>query len=366
MSEVRKLARLGGDVRKIAALLQSKAPKGHHLAYINDREAALLKSHGGSGHVDEETGVRSYNDGMTDFSQVQGDLANQPMPAETAAPTTTISPGAAQSIGPDVSAPQQTTIAAPQQPSTSPFSQAAMQAFYAQPAGGTSPYVSTFGGPSEAQLQSQLGVTPGAGAPAGQAGYQPPVPEQPAATGGGLGQYADKALKALTEPDTLKKLGLAGLGTIPGIMGARRAQAQGQAAKAEQQALAAPYQAQGQQLQAQAQSGMLSAANQQALQAAQAQMQQQAAARGGVGVEQQGAQIAALRQQLLNNQFQMGVQLSGIGDQIALGAIRTGLQADQYVANLQQNYFTNLARVLGNYAPETTQQAAARQQAPSQ
>ena len=69
------------------------------------------------------------------------------------------------------------------------------------------------------------------------------------------------------------------------------------------------------------------------------------------------AQIAALRQQLLNNQFQMGVQLSGIGDQIALGAIRTGLQADQYVANLQQNYFSNLARVLGGYAPQGTQQA---------
>jgi len=43
-STLKKLTGMGGDVRKIAALLQKKAPPGHKLAYINDEEAALAQS----------------------------------------------------------------------------------------------------------------------------------------------------------------------------------------------------------------------------------------------------------------------------------------------------------------------------------
>ena len=85
MSELKKMTKLGGDVRKIAALLQAKAPKGEMLAYINPREAAILKSYGGSGEVDPETGIPSFDDGFDvggfeDIGQ-QMDTGAPPAPA---------------------------------------------------------------------------------------------------------------------------------------------------------------------------------------------------------------------------------------------------------------------------------------------
>ena len=64
MSELKKMTRMGSDVRKLAALLQAKAPKGEMLAYINPREVAILKAHGGSGEIHEDTGIPSFDDGM--------------------------------------------------------------------------------------------------------------------------------------------------------------------------------------------------------------------------------------------------------------------------------------------------------------
>jgi hypothetical protein len=54
---------IGSSAKKLAALLQKKAPPGEKLAFINDREAALLKRHGGSGKEVEDTGIKSYDDG---------------------------------------------------------------------------------------------------------------------------------------------------------------------------------------------------------------------------------------------------------------------------------------------------------------
>jgi hypothetical protein len=59
---------------------------------------------------------------------------------------------------------------------------------------------------------------------------------------------------------------------------------------------------------------------------------------------------------LLAQQYDLGLKISGIGDQIALGAIRTGMQADQYVNQLTNSYFTNVTRALYSAAPETAQQ----------
>ena len=95
---------------------------------------------------------------------------------------------------------------------------------------------------------------------------------------------------------------------------------------------------------------------QQQMQAVQAQLAQQATARGGVGAQQAAAQIEAFRNQLLQQQYDYGLKLSNIGDQIALGAIKTGLQADQYVNQLSANYFTNIARTLYGAPPVTQQQ----------
>jgi len=57
------------------------------------------------------------------------------------------------------------------------------------------------------------------------------------------------------------------------------------------------------------------------------------------------AQAEAYRQQLLAQQYNLGLQVSNIGDQIALGAIRTGLQADQMLNQASTNFYTNLAAI---------------------
>ena len=126
----------------------------------------------------------------------------------------------------------------------------------------------------------------------------------------------------------------------------RQARAQGQQTKQELMAQAAPYQQQGQQLTAQANAGTLTPANQQALQAAQAQMAQQVQARGGVGAAQMQTQIAQLTNNLLQQQMNMGLQLQQIGDKIAQGAISAGAQADQYVNQLTASYAQNIARTV--------------------
>ena len=120
--------------------------------------------------------------------------------------------------------------------------------------------------------------------------------------------------------------------------------------------MAAPYQQQGKELLSQAQSGKLSPAGQQQLQAAQAQVAQGIESRGGAGVAQAQAQIEALRQQLLNQQYQLGLQISNVGDSIATGAIKVGMQADQYVNQLTSNYFTNIARTAMGATPQVAQQ----------
>jgi len=60
---------------------------------------------------------------------------------------------------------------------------------------------------------------------------------------------------------------------------------------------------------------------------------------------QTAAQVEAFRQNLLQNQFDYGQKISNIGDQLMLGAIRTGLEADRYAANLSNTYFTNMASI---------------------
>ena len=145
--------------------------------------------------------------------------------------------------------------------------------------------------------------------------------------------------------EALGRLGLAGLGTLQGIMASRDAAAQGQAARRETEAIAQPYVQRGRELTEQAARGELTAQGQQSLQALRARLAQGAEARGGVGAAQAAAQVEAFRQNLLQNQFDYGQKISNIGDQLMLGAIRTGLEADRYAANLSNTYFTNMARI---------------------
>lgn len=145
--------------------------------------------------------------------------------------------------------------------------------------------------------------------------------------------------------EALARLGLAGIGTYQGVMAAREASEQGRKARRETEALARPYQQRGEALIQQAQAGELTAAGQQQLQALRARLAQGAEGRGGVGAAQAAAQVEAFRQNLLQNQYDYGQKVSNIGDQLMLGAIRTGLEADRYAAGLSNTYFTNMASI---------------------
>lgn len=335
MSELRKLTRLGGDVRKIAALLQSKG-RGRDtiLAHITPREAALLKARGGRGSTNPDTGLLEFEDDVGAIEDYQTSEQGQ---------------GADQ---------QFVGSAPPWAMNTSGLDQAYIDvAKSALPTEGVAPEPIVFQPatpsfrPSQAYGEGMTGGETAAYDLGVKAGGAPAAPEET----GKLAQARDYLAKTTgLTPGAIERLGLAGLQAIPGTIQARRAAREGQAAKAEMQAMAAPYRAQAQQLQAQAQAGQLSPVGQQAVEAARARLAQGAQARGGVGAAQMATQLEAFRQQLLQQQYDMGLKLSGIADQIALGAIKTGLQADQYVQQLTSNFYNNLFRTLSGQPPATT------------
>jgi hypothetical protein len=150
----------------------------------------------------------------------------------------------------------------------------------------------------------------------------------------------------ITEKD-LPRLGLGALLTggltAANLSRTRQAQGQAQASREELASLGRPYQQVGAQLRGAAERGELTPVNQQIINAARAQLQQGIATRGGVGAAQAQNQIADLTQRLLQNQFDLGLRVSNIGDQYIQGAIRTGLQADQAINAANQQFYTQLA-----------------------
>lgn len=317
MSELKKYTRLGSNSRQLAALLQAKAPKGEMLAYINPAEAALLRAHGGSGRPHADTGIPSFQteDGFEDLGAYFD---------STAAPDANLS-----------TLPQES------------FSSTEIPTIDV-----TTPTVyDTGAGATAAAAYPDYGISEGRGAPGTSETVTPQFRPSvaPPTEGPGL---ADRAAKATgLSKDTLGRLGLAGaLGTM-GARTARQAAAQGQAGKQEMMQMAAPYRTAGTEMQAKAQRGELMPVSQQSLQAAQAQIAQDIQRRGGVGAQQAATQMANLRQQLLQQQYDYGLKLSGIGDNIALGAIKTGLQADQYVNQLTNNFYSNMAYIASGMSP---------------
>ena len=137
-------------------------------------------------------------------------------------------------------------------------------------------------------------------------------------------------------------LGLAGGLGVYGAMQQGKAAEQMRKATAEQKALAAPYQQQGKAMQDAAMRGELTPAAAQQFQAMQAQLAQGASQRGGIGVAQAQAQAEAFKNQLLQGQYDSGLKVSGIGDQIALGAIRTGMQLDQQLTQANMAFYSQL------------------------
>jgi len=321
------------DLASIAAMLASKG-RGRDtiLAHITPREADILKAAGGSGTTNPETG-------LLEFQEVD-----------------TYDIG----FGPDTYAPADTGPAAPS-PSNAQIEQ---QIGYqpTQEAPQVTPQTRSLAGAGEVvQAPTQAAVAPtGTTGAAGQDVMLSsfPTAQAPSQFAGRDSALGEAALRDAVSPPPEKKslfgdltteqmtrLGLAGGLGLYGATQAKRGAQQAQAAAQEQKAVGAPYQAKGQELIRAAESGELTPTSQASLQALQARLAQGAESRGGVGAAQVAAQTEAYRQQLLSQQYNLGLQVSNIGDQIALGAIKTGLAADQALNQASTNFYTNLAAI---------------------
>jgi len=353
MKKIAKLlkADLNGssDLAAIAAMLSSKG-RGNDtlLAHITPREAQILKAAGGSGTTNPETGLLEFYDGeVYDYgpAPTSGEMAAQQFP-DYGAPT----PDATASL--PFSTGQEPISEAPTVPSSA--------AYAAPPAsqyGITYGFQPTGGVGTQAQMPADFGPpTP----PSLGLGYGVRDTVTPSAALETPSRPPEKSLfDKLSTPDMVR-LGLAGAGALVGAGTARKAAEAGRAGKAELQTLATPYQQTGAQVQAQAQRGELTPVGQQSLQAMQARLAQGVEARGGVGAQQAAAQLEAMRQSLLQQQMDYGLKISGIGDNIAMGAIRTGLQADQAVNQLTNSMYSNMFYLASGMYPgagRTTERA---------
>lgn len=358
------------DLKEIAKMLAKKGRGGDTmLAHITPKEAAVLKESGGAGTVNPDTGLLEFYDGFNiadyaDFdmpnirtggyaTKAQPELSygfNAPVTYEYSDPIGEIAQTATGKLYPQVDfgyMPQQQAGAAaggfeefpagmsaaaslPQMP-TGIYQDGQLSSFYAPPTVGLSPYAE----------QPVFG--------AGGAGTQP-APATPESSA--LQRYVGDPLKALQKAtgitgSDLLRVGLAGAGAVAGRQQAQQAAKQIQQATQEQKQLGAPYQQKGAELQRAAMAGELTPQSAQAYQALRAQMAQGVESRGGVGVAQAQAQLEAFRQNLLQNQYNFGLQVSQIGDQIALGAIRTGMQLDQQLGQANQQFYSQLAAIAG-------------------
>jgi hypothetical protein len=339
------------DLPALAKIIQSKGKKGDTiLAHINPREAALLKRRGGSGTINPETGLPQFDDGFDAYAGGgAADIAAQNAANQT--PSAPVSPvydiaqqggaftqvqgGTGQQYTPGgadyapisaVPAFNPETYGVQGQPSVGPIG--VVPAGQELPTGGTVYAPTTL-------TPTQLGQV--------SVGDSPYAPQTPAAPTQDQTKTSDKILGM--SPDTLARLGLAGGLGLYGAGQYRKGVNQIGQSTQQQQGIAQPYQTAGQNLIRAAGAGELTPQSVQSYKAAQAQLAQGVANRGGVGAEQAATQLEAFRQTLLTNQYNYGLQVSQIGDQIALGAIRTGMQLDQQLNQASTNFYTSLAGI---------------------
>jgi len=388
------------DIPAIAQFLQSQGRRGDTiLAHINAKEAEMLKKMGGAEERNPVTGLPEYFTIEGDY-RYGADLGQQRADYSNAL-SSDYYPRNTLNIRENIVGSDESMPRAIDQYSGSPFNYSPatpdidsdvyrFQAAREFPSGMSSRYSLPAGAPaaertaydiSNASPAARLRALQDLNIKTGGANLTPDIiiPERPSSISFGTASAAardradlefarergapgmmDRASAATgLSKEALARLGLAGLGTIQGVMASREASEQGRQARRETEALARPYQQRGQQLTEQAQSGELTAAGQQQLQALRARLAQGAEARGGVGAAQAAAQVEAFRQNLLQNQYDYGQKISNIGDQLMLGAIRTGLEADRYAASLSNTYFTNMASIAVGLPPSMPIQTGA-------
>jgi len=323
MSELRKMTRMGGDLRKIARLLQDKGRNGDTiLAHINPREAALLREQGGAGTINPETGLPEF---YTD------DYGN-PIP---------------QTGYENV--PEGLFEGAAYIPETTGYESVPEGLFE-----GAQDVRKEFGFAPVSELdltaqtpQETFARRGAADGPATRSLAVPSTPVEPSAVsqaGPSRGPAEKGFLESLQGGDKTR-LALGALGGLQTALTARKArEGAGQAAQ-QIRNIGAPYQQRGLAEQAAAARGELTPVNQQALEAQRARAAQAGVARGGVGIAQQQRAEEDLRNRLLAAQQDFGLKLSGIGDQYTARAIQEGIRADAEISSLYGQYFGNLTRL---------------------
>jgi len=304
---------MGGDLRKIARLLQDKGRNGDTiLAHINPREAALLREQGGSGEINPETGLMEFADEEAGFDAYQPQDTSAAEPGfESYTPQPEVISG--PSYGPGVDLTSQQSAIAPQE--TLSARGAAL--------GGT---------PTDYSLS----------------GMRPPTALGETITGPQAGPSQAPAQKGFLESlsgGDKTRLGLAGVQGLSTALMANKARAGAQRGAEQIRQVGAPYAQRGLAEQSAAQRGELTPVGQQQLDAMRARAAQAGVARGGVGVAQQQRAEEDLRQRLNAARESFGLQLSQIGDKYTMDAIKAGMQADAEVNQLYNQMFGNLARI---------------------
>jgi hypothetical protein len=328
------------DLMRIARMLEKKG-RGNDtlLAHITKKEAQMLKDAGGAGTVNPDTGLLEFYDGdyqIPESYSYGADYAQ--VSPQTYTPAQTYTPQADVFSGGDY-----TPYYSVNNESSSYFTPVNnVSSSYFSPAQYSGVVPATELGP---QVQAPFGTTPGGVAPISPVAPSTVTPtraatELTADKGGGVKGFFDK----MTDEQKLR-LGLAGGLGLFGVYQGRQAGKEAERRAGEIQALGRPYQAQGTELQRAAMAGELTPQSAQAYQALQARLAQGTETRGGVGAQQAAAQAEAFRQQLLAQQYNLGLQVSNIGDNIAIGAIRTGMQADQQLSQVNNAFYTNLAAI---------------------
>ena len=325
MSELRKMTRMGGDLRKIARLLQDKGRNGDTiLAHINPREAALLREQGGSGDINPETGLMEFAGGL-DEDYFAG-LSEAEAPA---------------------SAVEQPEIEAPQ--------------IFSAPTVGEGidltggPYALT-SAPTFGARGAEVGAIP---TDYSLSGVRPPTALGEPIAGPQAGPSRAPPEKSFLESlgGDKARLGLGALGGLQTALTARKAREGSQDAARRIAEIGRPYQQQGLAQQSAASRGELTPVNQQALDAQRARAAQAGVARGGVGIAQQQRAEEDLRQRLLAAQQDFGLKLSGIGDQYTAKAIQEGIRADAEISAMYGQYFGNLTKLAAPTIIQSTQPA---------
>jgi hypothetical protein len=304
------------DLASIAAMLAGKG-RGNDtlLAHITPREAEILKAAGGSGTTNPETGLLEFYDGEGDFEAMPSSQAEFAQYQQAAEPASAYDYGDVRSEAP-IQAPAQTAPTTPSAGLNFPLEVPGQQ---------YSPTIVERPDNLQESLRQQ---------------YAPQVARTDVVSR--FDQPVEKSFYDKLTTQDMVRLGLAGGLGIYGATQAKKGAKQAEQAAAKQRALAEPYQAKGKELIRAAETGELTPVGQQSLQALQARLAQGAEARGGVGTAQAAAQLEAMRQSLLQQQMDYGLKISGIGDNIAMGAIRTGLQADQAVNQLTNSMYSNM------------------------